>query len=76
MTGKKIDITALPTAPRSVRGANVDLARVPTKPPFKAFLGNLSYDVSVNDIEKFFKNLKVCLGFYCDHMNRTIRCFS
>ena len=55
-----IDRSALPTAPRAARGADVDMSKVPTSPPFTAFLGNLPFEVSADDIHEFFKQLKVC----------------
>jgi len=51
----------LPTAPRAVRGPDVDLTRVPCIPPFTAFLGNLPYDITGDEIERFFRGMKVCL---------------
>lgn len=49
----------LPTAPKSTRGPDIDLERVPTEPPFKAYIGNLPYDVEQNDILRYFSKLKV-----------------
>lgn len=57
---------ALPTAPRSARGPDVDLARVPCIPPFTAFLGNLPYDVTDEEIERFFRGMKVSLAGFLD----------
>lgn len=54
-----INLSALPTAPRSARGADVDLSRVPTVKPFTAFIGNLPFEVSQEDISRMFKDLKV-----------------
>lgn len=54
-----INLSALPTAPRSARGADVDLSRVPTVKPFTAFIGNLPFEVSQEDIRKMFKDVKV-----------------
>jgi translation initiation factor 4B len=56
---KKDDKVVLPTAPKAARGPDVDLSKVPTCPPYTAFLGNLPYDVSEDDIELFFRQLKV-----------------
>ena len=56
---KVIDRSALPTAPRAARGPDVDMNKVPTNPPFTAFLGNLSYDANEEEIEKFFRGLTV-----------------
>ncbi|WAR05239.1 IF4B-like protein [Mya arenaria] len=40
-----IDRTKLPTAPKAARGPE-DMSRVPTDPPFTAFVGNLPYEAS------------------------------
>ena len=57
---KVVNRAALPTAPRAARGPNIDLDTVPTDPPFTAFLGNLPFDVSEEEIERFFQGLEVC----------------
>ena len=57
--GPPVDRSKLPSAPRSARGADFDPSRVPTRPPFTAFLGNLQYDICEEDIERFFQKLKV-----------------
>ncbi|XP_074661881.1 uncharacterized protein LOC141914556 isoform X2 [Tubulanus polymorphus] len=49
----------LPSAPKSALGPTVDMAKVPTKPPFTAFLGNLPYDVDEESIHKFFSKFEV-----------------
>ncbi|XP_078581158.1 eukaryotic translation initiation factor 4B-like isoform X4 [Branchiostoma floridae x Branchiostoma japonicum] len=54
-----IDRAKLPTAPRSARMADFDASRIPDKPPFTAFLGNLSYDVDEEAIERFFRDMKL-----------------
>ena len=54
-----VDRISLPTAPRAALGPKVSLDKVPTQPPFTAYLGNLPYDVNEEDIERFFKDLKV-----------------
>lgn len=56
---KKDEKLVLPTAPKAARGPDVDLAKVPSNPPFTAFLGNLPYDVSEEDISFFFRQLEV-----------------
>ncbi|KAL4229145.1 Eukaryotic translation initiation factor 4B [Mactra antiquata] len=53
-----IDRAKLPTAPKAARGPE-DLAKVPTNPPFTAFIGNLPYEASEEKIREFFKNLPV-----------------
>lgn len=53
-------IVVLPTAPSSVRGgAHVDMSRVPNTPPFKAFVGNISYEASEHALRNLFVNLSV-----------------
>lgn len=58
-----INRAVLPTAPRASRGANVDMSLVPNEPPFTAYIGNLPFEASAEDVETFFKGLKVCI--YC-----------
>ncbi|KAK3586289.1 hypothetical protein CHS0354_035690 [Potamilus streckersoni] len=54
-----IDRSKLPTAPKASRGPDVDLSRVPTSPPFTAFIGNLPYEANEEKITHFFRNQKV-----------------
>ena len=56
---------SLPTAPRAARGPDVDLSRVPTDPPYTAFMGNLPFDVEETEIERFFHGLKVYFQEQC-----------
>jgi len=49
---------ALPTAPRAAR-QEIDLSQIPDVPPYKAYVGNLSYDVDEDALENFFKDLRV-----------------
>ncbi|KFM75123.1 Eukaryotic translation initiation factor 4B, partial [Stegodyphus mimosarum] len=56
---KKEEKVVLPTAPKAARGPDVDLSKVPTSPPYTAFLGNLPYDISEDDIIMFFRQLQV-----------------
>ncbi|CAG0886219.1 unnamed protein product [Darwinula stevensoni] len=49
----------LPTAPKASRGPDVDPDRIPSEPPFTVRVSNLSYDLDLEDIQKFFKELKV-----------------
>ena len=58
-----INRAVLPTAPRASRGANVDMSLVPNEPPFTAYIGNLPFEASAEDIENFFKGLKVCTEY-------------
>ncbi|KAK8776300.1 hypothetical protein V5799_030354, partial [Amblyomma americanum] len=56
---KKDEKIILPTAPKAARGPDVDMSRVPTRPPYTVYLGNLPYDVCDEDVIKFFRTLKV-----------------
>lgn len=56
---KKDEKIILPTAPKAARGPDVDMSRVPTRPPYTVYLGNLPYDVCDEDVIKFFRSLKV-----------------
>lgn len=55
------DVTkiVLPSAPRAVRGPNVDESLIPKEGPFMAHLGNLSYDIDDGDVDYFFKDVRV-----------------
>lgn len=61
---KKEEKVVLPTAPKAARGPDVDLSKVPTREPFTAFLGNLPYDITDDDIVMFFRQLKVSCFCY------------
>ncbi|XP_033732893.1 eukaryotic translation initiation factor 4B-like isoform X2 [Pecten maximus] len=54
-----IDRSKLPTAPKASRGPDVDMSKVPSSPPFTAFIGNLPYEASEMSIEEFFQKLNV-----------------
>ncbi|KAH7946124.1 hypothetical protein HPB49_020561 [Dermacentor silvarum] len=56
---KRDEKIILPTAPKAARGPDVDLSRVPNRPPYTVYLGNLPYDVCDEDVIKFFRGLKV-----------------
>lgn len=56
---KKDEKIILPTAPKAARGPDVDMSRVPNRPPYTVYLGNLPYDVCDEDVIKFFRTLKV-----------------
>ena len=49
----------LPTAPRAARGVDIDMDRVPTRPPFTAYVGNLPFDMEDEELELFFRGLEV-----------------
>lgn len=53
------DRSKLPTAPKSVRQSELDLENIPKRGPFKAFLGNISFEADETMIRNFFKDLKV-----------------
>ena len=60
-----INRAALPTAPRAARGPSVDLSQVPTEPPFTAYVGNLPFDTTQEEVERFFKGVKVITSESC-----------
>ncbi|CAG2119418.1 unnamed protein product, partial [Medioppia subpectinata] len=49
----------LPSAPKATRGPDIDMTRVPSDPPFKAYLGNLPYDVTDQEITRYFGKLSI-----------------
>ena len=53
----------LPTAPRAARGADIDPDRLPSRPPYTAYVGNLPIDCTEEDIEAFFRGLEVGIQF-------------
>lgn len=54
-----MDRTCLPSAPRASTALNIDSSRIPKKPPYTVFLGNLSYEASEEDITRFFEAKKL-----------------
>ncbi|KAL5010960.1 hypothetical protein ScPMuIL_013265 [Solemya velum] len=55
----KFDRTKLPTAPKAARGADIDPGRIPSDPPYTAFIGNLPYEADEEGIKHFFRDQKV-----------------
>ena len=53
------DRSKLPTAPKSVLKSDIDLELVPKTKPFRAFLGNISFEADEEKLKSFFKDLKV-----------------
>ncbi|XP_055352898.1 eukaryotic translation initiation factor 4B-like [Paramacrobiotus metropolitanus] len=49
-----MDKGALPSAPRSMLGGELDLSRIPEHPPFSLYLNNAPFEVSAEQIVKFF----------------------
>lgn len=49
----------LPSAPRSARGPAYDDGQIPRIPPYKAHLGNISYDIEDEDVFRFFGGLEI-----------------
>lgn len=49
---------ALPTAPRAAR-QEIDISQIPDKPPYTAYVGNLSYDVDEDALANYFVKLQV-----------------
>ena len=58
----RVDRRALPTAPRASTQPRVEMSRLPSKPPYTAYMGNLSFEVEEGDVVDFFKrrSMKVC----------------
>ena len=51
----RVDISTLPSAPRSSTAPNIDVSRLPKSPPFTVFIGNLSYEATEEDVRRFFE---------------------
>ena len=51
---------ALPTAPRSAQPAEIDYSKLPDKPPYTVYLGNIPFDADEEDITAFLRNCNVC----------------
>lgn len=67
----KVDRSKLPTAPRaSFEREQLDLSKLPGKPPYTLFLGNLSYDVFEEDIERFFGGKVFCFCFFLSRLDK------
>lgn len=49
----------LPTAPRAARGPDISDDKIPTHPPFTAYIANLPYDCEDADIMNFFSGYEV-----------------
>lgn len=49
----------LPTAPRSAQPVSIDSSKLPDKPPYTVYLGNIPFDISEEDITKFLNKCKV-----------------
>ncbi|OQR74924.1 hypothetical protein BIW11_00872 [Tropilaelaps mercedesae] len=61
----------LPTAPISSRGGHYDDSKVTTKPPFTAYLGNLPFEATEEEIANFFQDLKLkSIRLVTDSANR------
>ena len=54
-----VDLSKLPSAPRASRGVEIDYSRLPSQPPYTAFVGNLPFDVTEEDIRNLFRGLRV-----------------
>ncbi len=59
------DRSKLPSAPRASTAADIDMSRLPPKPPYTIYLGNLSYECSEEDIVEFFDRKKIIVRVEC-----------
>ncbi len=59
---KNFDRSRLPTAPRSASQADIDPRRLPSKPPYTIYLGNLSYECTEEDVLEFFERKKLSVS--------------
>lgn len=59
------DRSVLPSAPRASIAAEIDLRRLPSKPPYTVYLGNLSYECSETDIHQLFERKKLQVSCLC-----------
>ncbi|XP_038044278.1 eukaryotic translation initiation factor 4B-like isoform X2 [Patiria miniata] len=50
---------ALPTAPRSAQPSEIDRSKLPDKPPYTVYLGNIPFDADEMDITNFLVNCNV-----------------
>ena len=57
--GQRDEVVKLPTAPRASLGPNISEDRIPRDPPFTAYIANLSYDIDLEDVHKFFERQNV-----------------
>ena len=86
-----VDLSKLPSAPRASRGVEIDYSRLPSQPPYTAFVGNLPFDVTEEDIRNLFRGLRVSyvvagfkssiyyismLGIFSDSTSKTQLCAS
>ena len=53
------DRRVLPSAPRAATAAEIDMSRLPSKPPYTVYLGNLSYECSEEDVIQLFERKKL-----------------
>lgn len=53
------DRHTLPSAPRASIAAEIDMSRLPNRPPYTVYLGNLSYECSEMDIDQLFERKKL-----------------
>jgi hypothetical protein len=53
------DRSQLPTAPKANLQPDIDLAALPTKPPFTAYVSNISFEADEDKLRAFFKDAKV-----------------
>lgn len=54
----KTEKLVLPTAPRAARAPENE-AKVPKEPPFQAYISNLPYEITEEELRDFFHDMKV-----------------
>lgn len=54
----------LPKAPKSAQPISVDYDKLPEKPPYTVYLGNIPFDCSEEDITKFLMKCNVSRNVY------------
>lgn len=59
------DRRKLPSAPRASIAAEIDMSRLPARPPYTVYLGNLSYECSDIDIDQLFERKKLKVSDVC-----------
>ena len=59
----KTSTVVLPTAPRAALGPGIDDERIPHRPPYSAYIGNLPYDVDEAEVLETFEKARLKVSF-------------